>query len=142
MEPIINLTCKESEWNWTHEHNKAFMRIKEMATTAPLLKYYNQQEEVTIQCDARERLLGAALLQKGRPVAFASRAMTETESRYAQVEKELLSVVFALDKFEQYAYGRPVTVESDHKPLEAIAKKPPTMCTQEPTGNVSQNSEV
>lgn len=38
MEPIRNLTCKESEWNWTHEHNKAFMRIKEMATTAPLLK--------------------------------------------------------------------------------------------------------
>ena len=124
MEPIRNLTCKESEWNWTHEHNKAFMRIKEMATTAPLLKYYNPQEELTIQCDASERGLGAALLQQGRPVAFASRAMTETESRYAQIEKELLSVIFALDKFEQYAYGRPVTVESDHKPLEAIAKKP------------------
>ena len=50
--------------------------------------------------------------------------MTETVSRYAEIEKELLSVVFSLDKFEQYAYGRPVTVESDHKPLEAIAKKP------------------
>ena len=124
MEPIRNLTCKESEWNWTHEHNEAFMRIKEMATTAPLLKYYNPQEELTIQCDASDRGLGAALLQKGSPVDFASRAMTETESRYAQIEKELLSVVFALDKFEQYAHGRPVTVESDHKPVETIAKKP------------------
>ena len=54
--------------------------------------------------------------------------MTETESRYSQIEKELLSVVFALDKFQQYACGRPVTVESDHKPLEAIAKKP-LQCT-------------
>ena len=124
MEPIRNLTCKESEWNWTHDQNEAFMRIKEMAIAAPLLKYYNPQEELTIQCDASERGLGAALLQKGRPVAFASRAMTETELRYAQIEKELLSVVFALDKFEQYAYGRPVTVQSDHKPLKAIAKKP------------------
>ena len=124
MEPIRNLTCNESEWNWTHEQNEAFMRIKEMATATPLLKYYNPQEELTIQCDASERGLGAALPQKGRPVAFASRAMTETESRYAQIEKELLSVVFALDKFEQYTYGRPVTVQSDHKPLEAIAKKP------------------
>ena len=49
---------------------------------------------------------------------------TDTESRYAQIEKELLAVVFALDMFQQYAYGRPVTIESDHKPLEAIAKKP------------------
>ena len=57
-------------------------------------------------------------------MAFASRALTDTESRYAQIEKELLAVVFAPDKFEQYAYGRPVTIESDQKPLEAIAKKP------------------
>ena len=57
-------------------------------------------------------------------MAFASRALTDTESRYAQIEKELLAVVFAPDKFEQYGYGRPVKIESDQKPLEAIAKKP------------------
>ena len=95
-----------------------------MATTSPLLKYYNLEDELTIQCDASEKGLGATVLQKGQPVAFASRALTDTESRCAQIEKKLLAVVFALDKFKQYAYGRPVTVESDHKPLEAIAKKP------------------
>ena len=63
--------------------------------------------------------------------------MTETVSRYAEIEKKLLSVVFSLDTFEQYKYGRPVTVESDHKPLEAISKKP-----QEATKNDSQNSGV
>ena len=61
MEPMRNLTCKEREWNWTHEHSEVFMRIKEMATTGQLLKYYNPQEELTIQCDASERGLGAAL---------------------------------------------------------------------------------
>ena len=124
MEPIRNLTCKEIEWKWNHEHDAAFKRSKEMATTSPLLKYYNPEAELTIQCDANEKGLRAAVLQKGLPVAFASRAFTDTESRYAQIEKELLAVVFTLDKFEQYAYGRPVTIESYHKPLEAIAKKP------------------
>ena len=124
MEPIRNLTCKENEWKWTLEHDAAFKLIKDMATTSPLLKYYNPEEELTIQCDASEKGLGAAVLQKGQPVAFVSCALTDTDSRYAQIEKELLAVVFALDKFEQYAYGRPVTIESDHKPLEAIAKKP------------------
>jgi len=66
-----------------------------------------------LQCDASERGLGAALPQKGQPVAFTSRALTETESRYAQIDKELLAVVFALDKFEQYTYGRPVIIKSD-----------------------------
>ena len=102
----------------------AFKLIKEMATTSPLLKYYNPEDELRIQYDATEKVLGATVLQKGQPVAFASRALTDRESRYAQIKKELLAVVFALDKFEQYAYGRPVTVESDHKPLEAIANKP------------------
>ncbi|CAB4044016.1 Retrovirus-related Pol poly from transposon [Paramuricea clavata] len=52
-----------------------------------------------------------------------SRSLTETESRYAQIEKELLAVQFSLDRFHQYVYGKEVIVESDHKPLEMIAKK-------------------
>jgi hypothetical protein len=67
--------------------------------------------------------LGAVLLQDGYPVAYASRSLTETESRYAQIEKELLAVQFSLDRFHQYVYGKEVIVESDHKPLEMIAKK-------------------
>ena len=58
-----------------------------MATTSPPLKYYNPEDELTIQCDASEKGLGAVVLQKGQPVAFASRALTDTESRYAQIEK-------------------------------------------------------
>ena len=54
-----------------------------MGTTSPLLKYYNPEDELTIQCDASEKGLGAAVLQKGQPVAFASHALTDTESRYA-----------------------------------------------------------
>eukprot|EP00731_Ephydatia_muelleri_P007930 Em0004g268a len=65
----------------------------------------------------------AVLLQENKPIAYASRALTDTEKRYAQIEKQLLAVVYALEKFNQYVYGKTVQVESDHKPLESITKK-------------------
>ena len=77
-----------------------------------------------IQCDASEKGLGAALLQEGQPTAFASRALIDTETRYAQIEKEMLATIFAAEKFDQYTFGHSVTVQSDHKPLESILKKP------------------
>ena len=63
-------------------------------------------------------------MQGGQPVACASRAMTDTETRHAQIEKEMLAIVFSLEKFHQYTFGRHTNVESDHKPLEAILDKP------------------
>ena len=60
-----------------------------MATTSPLLKYYNPEDELTIQCGVSEKGVGAAVLQKGQPVAFASRALTDTESRYVQIKRNL-----------------------------------------------------
>ena len=74
--------------------------------------------------DASSTGLGAALFQEDRPIAYASKALTPTQERYAQIEKELLPVVFGCAKFAEYIVGRDVTVESDRKPLEAIMKKP------------------
>ena len=63
-------------------------------------------------------------LAKERPIAYASRALTSTETSYAQIEKELLSIVFGAERFHQYTYGRKVIVDSGHKPLETIFGKP------------------
>ena len=57
-------------------------------------------------------------------MVYASHALTETETCYSQIEKEMLAIVYALEKFNQFTYGRCVTIYSDHKPLEAISKKP------------------
>lgn len=63
-------------------------------------------------------------LQEGQSIEYASRALTSTEIQYAQIEKELLTIVFAFERFLHYTYGRSVQVESDHKPLETISRKP------------------
>ena len=63
-------------------------------------------------------------MQQGKPIAHTSRVMTQTEQRYAQLEKEMLAIIFALERFHQYTFRRPVHVYSDHKPLESILRKP------------------
>ena len=69
--------------------------------------------------------MGAVLIQDDHPIAYASRSLTSTQHNYAQIEKEMLAVVFGCTKFHNYIYGVPnIIVESDHKPLEVILKKP------------------
>ena len=122
--PLRQLTVKNAQWVWFETQEKAWNDIKSANTQAPVLRYYNLQGEVTLQCDASETGLGAALFQLQQPVSFASRALTQTETRYAQIEKELLAIVFACKKFDKYIFGRDVVhVETDHKPLEEIFKK-------------------
>ena len=57
-------------------------------------------------------------------MAYASRSLTSTEKNYAITGKELLAVLFGRERFNQYIYGNKTLVESDHKPLESIMKKP------------------
>ena len=124
IKPLRELTQQDIEWCWGDAQITALNQLKEAVTRTPVLRYYNLNEEVTLQCDASQSGLGAALLQKGQPVAYASRALTPAETRYAQIEKELLAIVFACERFDTYIYGRDVvSVETDHKPLEAIVRK-------------------
>jgi len=77
-----------------------------------------------MQVDASQKGLGAVLYQDKGPVAYASKAMNETQQNYAQIEKELLAIVFGCKRFHQYIYGKRVVIETDHKPLEAIFNEP------------------
>ena len=125
MQPLRRLTREGTPWNWTSAEDKAFQTVKQLVTQAPVLAYYKPDKEIVIQCDASGKGLGAAaLMQEGRALAYASRALTDAETRYATIEKEMLVFVFALEKWHQYAFGRHVVAKSDHKPFEAIVKKP------------------
>jgi len=122
--PLCQLTRKNAEWIWSEAQEKAWSDIKTATTQAPVLHFYSLQGEVALQCDASETGLGATSLQLEQPVSFASRAFTQTETRYAQMKKELLAIVFACEKFGKYVFGRDVVhVETDHNPLKKIFKK-------------------
>ena len=124
-EPLRELLKKDAEWDWQPEHDKAIERLKAVLTSKPALAFYDVNEPVTIQADASQSGLGACLMQKGKPVAYASRAMISAEQNYARIEKKMLAICFATSKFHQYVYGKPnVSVQTDHKPLESILKKP------------------
>ena len=122
--PLRELIKKNVEFHWLDTHEQAFLALKNLITQFETLRYYAVSKAVTLQVDASKAGLGAAMIQKHGPVAFASKAMNETQCRYAQIEKELLAVVFACKRSHQYVYGKHITIESDHKPLEAIFKKP------------------
>ena len=72
----------------------------------PVLAYFDNTKKHTIQCDASKKGLGTVLLQELQPVMYVSRALTETEQRYSIIERELLAIVFALERLNHYTFGR------------------------------------
>ena len=122
--PLRDLTRKDIAWHWNEQHANTFARIKQLIISAPTLRYYDARQPVTLTCDASKFGLGCACIQQTGPVAYASRTLTTTEQRYSQIEKELLAIVFACNRFRDYIYGQQITVETDHKPLLTILKKP------------------
>ena len=124
-EPLRAMLKQDAVFTWDEMANASFQKIKDLiakSATKPL-HYYDRRKPVTVQADASQRGLGACLLQDGQPIAYASKSLTDTETRYTIIERELLAIVFACQWFNTYVLGRPFTVESDHKPLEMIHQK-------------------
>ena len=122
--PLRQLSEKEVEWHWEKEQEESFQKLKLMVSSTPVLGYYDPDKPVTLSVDASSKGLGAVVLQEDKPIAYASRELTSTQEKYAQIEKETLAIVYGAQKFHQYLYGKQVTVPSDHKPLEVILNKP------------------
>ena len=121
--PLRELVKKNNIFEWSPVYQEAFETIKNEISEDTTLAYYDPRKEVTLQVDASTRGLGATLIQEGKPIAFASKALTDTEARYANIERELLAVVYGCERFHTYLYGRCFVAESDHKPLESIQMK-------------------
>lgn len=123
-DPLRKLLKKDVVWDWTPNQQNAFSKLKQIITSSPVLKFFDVNKPVVLSVDASSKALGAVLLQEDQPVAYATRALTDSQLYLPQIEKEALAVRFACDKFHNYIYGKPLTIETDHKPLESIFKKP------------------
>ena len=113
-------------WVWTKAQEDSFQGVKNLFMKTPVLAVYSPESETIITSDASNAGLGATLAQiqddgSRRLIAAASRSLTETEERYAAIEKESLAVCWSMEKFAQYILGMEcVTVETDHKPLVSL----------------------
>ena len=115
------LLSTKRAWNWGPAQEEAFAKVKAELTAHTVLALYDPQADTKISADASSHGLGVVLLQKAkqewRPVAYASRAISETETRYAQIEKEALAITWACEKFSTYILGKHISIGTDHKPI-------------------------
>ena len=119
---------KNSLFQWTESHEANFQRLKESISSDTCLMYFDTTRPITLQVDASQVGLGVVLLQEDfqgrtRPVTYASKALMPCETRYANIEREMLAVAWGCIKFHHYLYGRKFVCQTDHKLLEDIHLK-------------------
>jgi hypothetical protein len=117
LAPLNALTCKNTPWQWTAVHQKAFDDMKRIMARETLLAYPNFNLPFDIHTDASHHQLGAVISQNGRPVAFYSRKLNPAQSRYTTTERELLSIVETLKEFRNILLGQQIKIYTDHKNL-------------------------
>lgn len=110
-------------WQPVHEH--AFTVLKAKLSETPILQAPDLSKTFVLRTDASTISLGAVLLQTGNnsilhPVAYASRNLLPRETRYSTIERECLALVWAVQKFHIYVYGKHFTIQSDHQPLQYL----------------------
>ena len=116
-----------TNWDWNPSTDQSFHHLKSWICNNLLkttLAYYDRTQPLVLQTDASEYGIGSAFLQNNRSIAFASKTLTDVETRYANIERECLSVCYGLEKFHTYIYGKHIAVQNNHKPLEMIQRKP------------------
>ena len=120
--PLYNLTEKNTKEKWGQPQEDAFKKLKQMLTDNTVLAHFDPSCPVGISCDVSDAGVGAVLLHRykdntKRPIANASKTLTDTQKRYPQIQKGALSIIFALNKFYQFLYGRKFILVTYHKPL-------------------------
>ena len=125
---LRQLLKKDNEWIWTEEHTAAFEKLKQKITEIPCLAHYNSDYRNIITTDASTKGLGATPWQEQpdgnlKLIGFASRFLSDTEKKYAINELELLAVVWGLEHFRLYVYGKPIKLLTDHQALEPLIKR-------------------
>ena len=122
-EPLRQICRQNVEFELTEFIRVAFSRTKEEISKNVTLPYFNPKSVTTLQTDASKKGLGAVILQDSRPVMFASRALTESERNYQNLERECLATIWGMEKFHYFLYGKRFTLETDQKPLVSIYRK-------------------
>ena len=138
IEKLRRLLKKDSKWNWGKEQDEDFNNMKKLLTEEPCLAHDAKDRDNIVTTDASKTGLGVTLWQKQsdgeiKPIAFGSRYLNESEQNYSIGELELLAVVWGLEKFRFYLYGKKVFLYTDHQALEPLIKR------NRAIGNIAQD---
>ena len=117
------LTHQAVDYKQSKVHYENFNRLKMEVSNMRALPYHDVSAETTLQTDASKKGLGAYLIQKGKVICYASRALTKTEQNYQNLETEALGTIWGMKKFHYFLYGKEFTLETNQKPLVSIYKK-------------------
>ena len=130
--PLRRLTHQDRAWSWGRAEEEALRKLKDALTKAPSATYFDPTKHSTLLVDASPTGLGAILTQEGRVISYASRALSDVESRYSQTEREMLAVVWGAEHFHLYLYRATFDILTDHKPLLGIFKnhRPASACIE------------
>ena len=125
--PLTSLLLKDATFVFDDLCHEAFCRLKKALTTAPIMQPPNWDLPFEIMCDASDYAVGAVLGQrkdkKLHAIYYASKTLDEAQVNYATTEKELLVVVYAIDKFRQYLVGSKIIIYTDHSAIKYLLNK-------------------
>jgi Reverse transcriptase (RNA-dependent DNA polymerase)/RNase H-like domain found in reverse transcriptase/Spumavirus aspartic protease (A9) len=125
--PLYELLKKNIPYDWTDERQQVFQFLKNKLITAPILAYPDFSKPFLLFTDASLTALGAVIEQEGsdglkRPIAYASRSTSAAERNYSSTELECAAVVWAVNYFRPYLYGKHFTIYTDHSALQWLLK--------------------
>jgi hypothetical protein len=125
VKPMNELLEKNRKFDWSTKCQEAFEKSKQLITSEPVLTHYNPELPVRLASDASPYGISGILSHvmpdgSEKPIAFASRSLTKTEQKYAQVDRESLGIFWSVRKFYPYLYGRKFTLITDCQPLMSI----------------------
>lgn len=119
--PLTLLLKKDTPFVWTDKQQISFDTFRTILMNQPLLKYPNFNQEFNLTTDSSNFAIGSILSQgdigKDLPIAYASRTLNHAEQNYSTTEKELLAIIWSVNHFRPYLYGRKFKIITDHKPL-------------------------
>ena len=125
--PLTNLLAKDAPFDFNDECLDAFYFLKKALVSAPIIQPPDWTRPFEIMCDASDYAVGAVLGQtnnkKHHAISYASKTLVGPQLNYATTEKELLAVVFAIDKFRSYLVGAKVIIYTDHAALKYLLTK-------------------
>ena len=126
--PLTDLTKNgtPNQLTWTEPQEKAFQALRSHIACPPVLRLPDFAKEFILQTDACNDGVGGVLFQEEtgvkHPVAFASKKLLPRERNYSTIEQECLAIVWAIQKFQNFLYGKPFVLEADHQPLQYLGK--------------------